>query len=284
MSPAASVARFKTAGLIGWPVAQSRSPMLHNYWLNKYAIPGAYLPLPVAPGRVEAALRGLVALGFSGCNVTIPHKQEAMRLVDRVDPVGQRMGAINLVVVEADGSLSGYNKDGYGFVENLRDGGPGWRGDAGPAVVLGAGGGARSVVASLLDQGVPEIRLANRTRAHAETIAAEFGEPVVVLDWAERHAALAGAQLLVNTTNQGMIGQPALDLALDALPGAALVCDIVYNPLETPLLAAARRRGHPVVNGLGMLLHQARPAFEAWFGVAPEITPELRAAVEATIR
>lgn len=274
---------FRTAGLIGWPVAQSRSPMLHTYWLSKYAIPGAYLPLPVAPGRVEAALRGLVALGFSGCNVTIPHKQEAMRLVDRVDPAGRRMGAINLVVVEADGSLSGYNKDGYGFIENLRDAELGWRGGAGPAVVLGAGGGARSVVASLLDEGAPEIRLTNRTRARAEAIAAEFGGPVRVLDWAERHAGLAGAALLVNTTNQGMVGLPALDLALDALPSAALVCDIVYNPLDTPLLLAARRRGNKVVNGLGMLLHQARPAFEAWFGVAPEITTELRATVEATI-
>jgi shikimate dehydrogenase len=274
---------FRTAGLIGWPVAQSRSPMLHGYWLRKYAIQGAYLPLPVAPGRLGVALRGLSALGFAGCNITIPHKQEAVRLVDRVDAVGRRMGAINLVVVEADGSLSGYNKDGYGFIENLRDGDPGWRGGRGPAVVLGAGGGARSVVASLLDEGAPEIRLANRTAARAMAIAAEFGAPVRALDWAERHAALAGAALLVNTTNQGMLGQPPLDLALDALPGTALVCDIVYNPLDTPLLLAARRRGNPVVNGLGMLLHQARPAFEAWFGVAPEITAELRAAVEATI-
>jgi shikimate dehydrogenase len=274
---------FRTAGLIGWPVAQSRSPMLHGYWLRKYAIQGAYLPLPVAPGRLGVALRGLSALGFAGCNITIPHKQEAVRLVDRVDAVGRRMGAINLVVVEADGSLSGYNKDGYGFIENLRDGDPGWRGDRGPAVVLGAGGGARSVVASLLDEGAPEILLAIRTAARAMAIAAEFGAPVRALDWAERHAALAGAALLVNTTNQGMLGQPPLDLALDALPGTALVCDIVYNPLDTPLLLAARRRGNPVVNGLGMLLHQARPAFEAWFGVAPEITAELRAAVEATI-
>jgi shikimate dehydrogenase len=274
---------FKTAGLIGWPVSHSRSPLLHGYWLGKYGIKGAYLPLPVAPGRLADALRGLVALGFAGCNVTIPHKEEAARLVDRLDPAGRRMGAINLIVVEPDGSLSGYNKDGYGFIENLRDGMPGWRGDAGPAVVLGSGGGARSVVASLLDEGAPEIRLLNRTRARADTLATAFGGPVRVLDWSERHAALEGAALLVNTTNQGMVGQAALDLALDALPGAALVCDIVYNPLETPLLAAARARGHSVVNGLGMLLHQARPSFEAWFGVLPEITPELRASIEATI-
>jgi shikimate dehydrogenase len=194
------------------------------------------------------------------------------------------MGAINLVVVEADGSLSGYNKDGYGFIENLRDGQTGWRGDAGPAVVLGGGGGARAAVVSLLDAGVPEIRLTNRTRSRAEQLAGQFGGPVQVLDWAERHGCLGGAALLVNTTNQGMIGQPALDLALDDLPRTALVCDIIYNPLITPLLAAAAARGNPTVNGLGMLLHQARPAFEAWWGILPEITPELRAAVEATIK
>jgi shikimate dehydrogenase len=276
---------FKAAGLIGWPVFQSRSPKLHGYWLEKYGIAGAYMPMPVQPGRVEDALRGIRALGFAGCNVTLPHKEEAARIVDRVDRVGERMGAINLVVVEPDGSLSGYNKDGYGFVENLRDGQAGWRGDAGPAVVLGGGGGARSVVVSLLDEGAPEIRLANRTRARAEALAAFFGDRRVrVLDWSERHACLGDAALLVNTTNQGMIGQPALDLALAELPRTALVCDIVYNPLETPLLDAARARGNPTVNGLGMLLHQARPAFQAWWGVLPEITPELRAAVEATIK
>ncbi|MBU6498001.1 MAG: shikimate dehydrogenase [Rhodospirillales bacterium] len=274
---------FKAAGLIGWPVFQSRSPMLHGYWLKHYGIAGAYLPMPVQPGRLEAALRGLSALGFAGCNVTLPHKEEAARLVDRLDPLARRMGAINLIVVEPDGSLSGYNKDGYGFIQNLRDGKADWRGDAGPAVVLGAGGGARSVVVSLLDEGVPEIRLINRTRARAEQLAREFGGPVKVLDWEARATALDGAALLVNATNQGMVGQKALDLALDALPRAALVCDIIYNPLQTPLLAAAAARGHSVVNGLGMLLHQARPAFAAWFGVMPDITAELRASIEATI-
>lgn len=277
-------AAFRSAGLIGWPVSQSRSPMLHGHWLRRYGIAGAYIPLPVAPGRLGDALRGLSALGFAGCNVTIPHKEEAARLVDRVDPVGRRMGAVNLIVVEADGSLSGFNTDGYGFIENLRDGQPGWRGAAGPAVVLGGGGGARSVVASLLDEGAPEIRLINRTRARAEALAAGFGGPVTVLDWEARHGALDGAALLVNTTDQGMVGRPALELRLDALPAGALVCDIIYNPLETPLLAAARARGNPVVNGLGMLLHQARPAFAAWFGVEPEITAELRAEIEATVR
>jgi shikimate dehydrogenase len=276
--------QFKAAGLIGWPVFQSRSPALHRYWLDKYAIPGAYLPMPVQPGQVADALRGLRALGFAGCNVTIPHKEDAARLVDRLDPAGKRMGAINLVVVEDDGSLSGYNKDGYGFIENLRDGKKDWRAGAGPAVVLGGGGGARSVVASLIDEGAPEIRLANRTRSRADALAAAFGAKVHVMDWQDRHAALAGCALLVNTTNQGMIGQAVLDLDLEGLPTNALVCDIIYNPLETKLLADAKARGNAVVNGLGMLLHQARPAFEAWWGVLPEITADLRASVEATIK
>jgi shikimate dehydrogenase len=274
---------FRVAGLIGWPVAQSRSPMLHGHWLAEHGIAGAYVPLPVAPGRLADALRGLVALGFAGANVTVPHKEEAVLLVDRVDPVGRRMGAINLIVVEPDGTLSGYNKDGYGFIESLREARPDWRGDAGPAVVLGAGGGARSVVVSLLDEGAPSVRLLNRTRGRAEQLRAEFGGPIEVIDWERRGEALAGAALLVNTTTQGMTGQPALDIALDALPTSALVCDIVYNPLVPPLLAAARARGNPIVGGLGMLLHQARPAFEAWFGVLPEVTPALRAKIEATI-
>lgn len=274
---------FRVAGLIGWPVSQSRSPMLHGHWLAEHGIPGTYVPLPVAPGKLAEALRGLVALGFAGANVTVPHKEEAARLVDRVDPIGRRMGAINLIVVEADGTLSGYNKDGYGFIESLREGQPSWRGDAGPAVVLGAGGGARSVVVSLLEEGAPSVRLLNRTRARAEQLKAEFGGPIEVIDWEARNEALAGAALLVNTTTQGMTGQPPLEIALDALPTSALVCDIVYNPLVPPLLAAARARGNPIVGGLGMLLHQARPAFEKWFGVLPSVTPELRAKIEATI-
>ncbi len=275
--------QFKAAGLIGWPVFQSRSPSLHGYWLDKYGIPGVYVPMPVQPGRLEDALHGIRALGFAGCNITLPHKEAAARLMDRLDPVAQRLEAVNLVVVEADGSLSGFNTDGYGFIENLREGKADWRADAGPAVVLGGGGGARSVVGSLLDAGAHEIRLVNRTRTRADALATAFGGKITVVDWTGRHAALAGSALLVNTTNQGMVGQPSLDLRLDALPADAVVCDIVYNPLEPSLLADARVRGNPVINGLGMLLHQARPAFEAWWGVLPDVTPELRAAVEATI-
>lgn len=275
---------FRTAGVVGWPVQQSRSPMLHGHWLARYGIPGAYVPLAVMPGRLPDALRGLPALGFAGCNVTVPHKQEAARLVDRLDAAAQRMAAVNLVVVEPDGSLVGRNTDGYGFREALRDADPALRLDRLPAAVIGAGGGARAVVGTLLDEGAPEIRLCNRNAARAEALAALFADARIrVVTWPEREEALAGCGLLVNTTKAGMIGEPPLALGLQHLPSTATVCDIVYNPLTPPLLAAARARGNTAVNGLGMLLHQARPAFQAWFGVLPDITPALRAAIEATL-
>lgn len=274
---------FKLAGVMGWPVAHSRSPKLHGYWLAHYGIAGTYVPLPVAPGRVADALKGLAALGFAGCNVTIPHKLEAMRLVDDVDPLAQRIGAVNTVVVGTDGRLSGFNTDGYGFVESLRAARKDWTAEAGPVVVLGAGGGARAIVVTLIAEGAREIRLLNRTSARAEELAAAAGAQVRVLSWDQRAAALDGAALLVNTTSQGMIGQPPLDIALDALPKTALVSDIVYNPLLTPLLAAAKARGNTTVDGLGMLLHQARPAFRAFYGVMPEVTAELRKEIEDTL-
>ena len=268
---------------MGWPVGHSRSPRIHGYWIEKHGLTGAYVLLPVKPERFADALRGLPALGFAGCNVTIPHKETAIRLLDRVDPMAKRIGAINTIVVAEDGSLDGFNNDGFGYIESLREALPGWRADAGPAVVLGAGGGARAVVASLADRGAREIRLLNRTAARAEQLAREYGAPVKPVTWEQRAEAIADASLLVNTTSQGMQGQPALDISLDKLPSRAVVSDIVYIPLETPLLAAARKRGNSTVNGLGMLLNQARPAFKAWFGVMPEVTPELRRMVEATI-
>ncbi len=274
---------FKLAGVMGWPVAHSRSPKLHGYWLAHYGIVGAYVPLPVAPGRMADALKGLPALGFAGCNVTIPHKLDALRLVDRVDPLAQRIGAVNTVVVENDGSLAGYNTDGYGFVESLRDARKTWAADAGPVVVLGAGGGARAIVVTLIEEGAKEIRLINRTMARAQELAAAAGPQARVVPWEKRAEALDGAALLVNTTSQGMVGQPPLEIALDALPQSALVSDIVYNPLITPLLAAAKARGNTAVDGLGMLLHQARPAFRAFYGVMPEVTPELRKEIESTL-
>jgi shikimate dehydrogenase len=219
---------------------------------------------------------------MAGCNITLPHKVQAMQWVDHVDPLGQRMGAINLVVVQADGALHGFNTDGYGFIQSLRDAKPDWRPEAGPIVVLGGGGAARAIVLSLIDAGATSIRLINRTRSKAQALADEFGPAITVCDWSERHDALAGAAMLVNSTDQGMHGKTDLDLRLDALPTDALVCDAIYIPLETSLLAKARARGNLTVNGLGMLLNQARPAFKAWFGVDPEVTPVLREAVIAT--
>jgi shikimate dehydrogenase len=270
------------AGVMGWPVAHSRSPVIHNHWIRQYGLQGAYGLFPVQPGKLEDAIRGLPALGLAGCNVTIPHKVDAMKLMDVVDPLARRMGAINTIVVTSEGALHGFNNDGYGYIQCLRDAKPDWQANAGPITVLGAGGAARAVVLSLLDQGATEIRLINRTRAKAQALADEFGAGVQVFDWSERNEALAGIALLVNTTNQGMHGQPELDIALDRLPATALVSDAIYIPLETSLLKAARLRGNMTVNGLGMLLNQARPAFHAWFGVNPEITPALHQAIMAT--
>jgi len=273
---------FVTAGVMGWPVAHSRSPVIHNHWIKQHKRQGTYSLLPVAPHNLETAIRGLSALGFAGCNITIPHKVEAMKLMDWVDPLAQRMGAINTIVVQADGQLHGFNHDGYGYIQSLRDAQPHWRADTGPVVVLGAGGAARAIVVSLIDQGATEIRLLNRTRAKADALAHEFGPAITALDWSQRHEALSGAALLVNTTSQGMHHEPALDLDLTDLPTDSLVSDAIYIPLETPLLAAARQRGNNTVNGLGMLLNQARPAFHAWFGVMPDLTPELNKLVIST--
>jgi shikimate dehydrogenase len=268
--------KARLAGVIGWPVSHSRSPLLHNHWLERYGIDGAYVPLAVRPEDIEAALRALPKLGFAGANVTLPHKEAALAACDETDAFARHVGAVNTIVIAADGSLHGSNTDGFGFLENLREGAPGWRPDMGPAVVLGAGGAARAVLGALLDAGVPEIRLSNRTTARAEALAASFGGPIHVVPWAEAAAALEGAALLVNTTSLGMTGQPPLALDLAALSAQAVVTDLVYVPLRTALLEAAARRGCRIVDGLGMLLHQARPGFEAWFNRAPQVTEDLR--------
>ena len=275
--------RFLLAGVMGWPVMHSVSPRLHNTWLAQYGLVGTYVPLAIKPEGLQAALRALPALGFSGCNLTIPHKEAGLAIVDSVDAAARAIGAINCVVVGADGSLAGSNNDSFGFVQGILEAQPDWRADVGPVVVLGAGGGARAVIYSLIEQGAREIRLINRTLSRARQLQKELGGPIAALPWGDRHAALEGAAMLVNTTSQGMVGQPPLDIAVDRLPRAALVSDIIYIPRETPLLAAARARGNPTVNGLGMLLHQARPAFCAWFGVMPEVTAGLRAMIEATL-
>ncbi|CAO3449841.1 Shikimate 5-dehydrogenase I alpha (EC 1.1.1.25) [Azospirillum argentinense] len=271
--------KARLAGVMGWPIGHSRSPRLHGYWLEQYGIDGAYVPLAVPPDRIEQAMRALPALGFRGCNVTVPHKEAAYRTVDRLDATAKRMGAVNTIVVGEDGSLEGRNTDGFGFIENLRSGAPGWSAADGPALVIGAGGAARAVVASLLDEGAPRVWLVNRTRARADELAADIGGAIETADWVSRETLLEGAVLVVNTTTQGMAGQPPLELDLRALPGWAVVTDIVYTPLMTPLLAAAQARGNRVVDGVGMLLHQARPGFAAWFGREPEVTEGLKAAV-----
>lgn len=273
----------KCAGVIGWPVAHSRSPLIHGHWLRVHGIAGAYLPLPVQPDRVADALRGLAALGFAGANVTVPHKEAAARLVDVLDAGAARIGSVNLITVRPDLSLHGASTDGFGFMASLLEADPLFRATSGPAVVLGAGGAARAVVAALLDAGAPVVRLLNRTRERADRLATDLGGPVEVVSWEDRDRALEGAALLVNTTTLGMRGHEKLELSLYALPRAALVSDLVYVPLRTALLDAAAGRGNRVAPGLPMLLHQARPSFAAWFGVVPEVTDELRAIVEATL-
>ena len=275
--------RFLLAGVMGWPVMHSRSPLLHNYWFRQHNLAGTYVPLAIRPAGLAAALRALHPLGFAGCNLTLPHKQEAMKMVDEVDTLAKSIGAISCVVVRPDGSLAGTNNDCYGFIHNIRQEQPGWRADRGPSVVIGGGGGARAVCYGLAQAGAREIRLVNRTFARAKNIADEFGGPLKALPWEQRHEALDDAAMVVNTTSLGMAGQSALEIELDKLPARALAVDIIYTPLETPFLAAARKRGNPTVNGLGMLLHQGRPAWQAWFGIEPAVTAELRAMVEKTI-
>jgi shikimate dehydrogenase len=272
------------AAIVGWPVEHSRSPALHGFWLKQHGIDGHYGRLPVEPNR--KALEELVAFlrktpNARGCNLTLPHKIDIIPLLDRIDPVAERIGAVNTVIKQPDGSLLGRNSDGFGFVSALREGAPNWKAEAGPVVVLGAGGAARAVVASLVDAGVPELRLLNRTQERAVKLGTAFtpggGRRIAIDRWDERSASLDGATLLVNTTSLGTKGQPALEIDLARLPKGAAVNDIVYNPLETALLAAARSRGHRCIDGLGMLLHQGRMGFEAWFGKQVAVSAEQRA-------
>lgn len=275
--------RFHLAGVMGWPVMHSRSPLMHNYWMAQQGLAGAYVPLAIRPGTLEAAMRALHPLGFSGCNVTIPHKLEALAIADDVDEVAHLIGAISCMVVRDDGSLFGTNNDWRGFIGNLKEAEPDWRADAGPVAVLGAGGGSRAVCYGLMQEGATEIRLVNRTLSNAETVARELGGPITPLSWDDRHDALDGVATVVNTTSLGMVGQPDLEISLEKLPTTALATDIIYTPLETAFLAAARERGIRTVNGLGMLLHQGPPAWKLWFGIEPTVTAELREKMEQSI-
>jgi shikimate dehydrogenase len=282
--------RARLAGVIGWPVGHSLSPRLHGHWLERHGIDGAYVPLPVRPEDVGLAFRALPRLGFLGWNVTLPHKRAAFALVDRHDRAALRMGVVNTVLAHPDGSLEGRNTDGYGFIANLRAQAPAWRPSAGPAVLLGAGGAARAVAVALLEAGVPGLRLANRTAARAAGLAAELASGLAegagrleVVAWPVPAAALADAALCVNATSLGMAGQPPLPVDLAALPVPAVVADLVYVPLETPLLLAARRLGHVPVDGLGMLIHQAVPGFAHWGGLRPEPDARLHALLCAAL-
>jgi len=270
--------KAKLAGVLGWPAAHSRSPRLHGYWLHQHGIDGTYVPLPVRPEDFAAAVRALVTLGFQGANVTIPHKEAAFALCDTVEESARRAGAVNTLAFR-EGRIIGSNTDGFGFLESVREQAPGWQASNGPAVLLGAGGAARAIAAALLDAGCPRLTLVNRNRDRATALAQALGGPVEVAST----PPLAEAALLVNATSLGMSGQPPLEIDLSPLPARAVVADAVYVPLETPLLAAARARGLQGVDGLGMLLHQARPGFAAWFGVMPQVDAALRDFVASDI-
>jgi len=274
-------ARVPLAGVIGSPVAHSRSPKLHGHWLKRYGIAGHYVPLDIAQADLREVLTALPKAGFVGCNVTIPHKETVLALADIVTDRAALIGAANTLIFLPDGRLHADNTDGLGFLASLRQGAPDWDAGAGPAAVFGAGGAARAIVAALLEAGAPEVRLANRTRARAETLRQEFGAKIHVCDWTQAAEMMSGAATVVNSTALGMKGRPDLVLPVEALDPAAVVTDLVYTPLRTAFLDAAAARGCTTVDGLGMLLHQAVPGFERWFGQRPEVDDAARAAALA---
>ena len=266
------------AGVCGQPIGHSKSPRLFRHWFGAYGIEGSYAPLLIAPDDFETAIRGLMAAGYRGVNCTLPHKEAALAIADEVSDAARAIGAANTLTFRADGAIHADNTDGFGFYENLKAGASGWSAADGPAVMIGAGGAARAGMFALLEAGAPEVRITNRTRAKAEALAAHFGHGTVVVDWDERSDALNGAATIANSTSLGMTGQPPLEISLTTAPTTAVVTDMVYAPLETQLLADARARGMVTVDGLGMLLHQARPGFRRWFGTDPQVTDALRAA------
>ncbi|MEM0948411.1 MAG: shikimate dehydrogenase [Pseudomonadota bacterium] len=267
------------AGVIGSPVAHSLSPRLHRHWLRRFGLPGHYIPMDIEQSDLAEALKVLPKLGFQGVNVTIPHKIAVLSFADLVSDRAALIGAANTLTFQRDGTIFADNTDGYGFLASLQEGAPDWKPDIGPAAVLGAGGAARAILTALLGAGVPSIRLTNRTRARAEALASEFGTKIQVFDWVQAGNALDGASVVVNTTSLGMTGKPSLRVPLDALEPGTVVTDLVYAPLETDLIRAAQSAGATPVDGLGMLLHQAAPGFERWFGHTPEVDAAARSAV-----
>lgn len=267
------------AGVLGHPAAHSLSPRLHRHWLRRYALAGHYVPLDVAADDLRDVLATMPRMGFVGANVTIPHKETVLRLCDLVTDRAALVGAVNTLIFRPDGKIHGDNTDGYGFLANLRQAVPSWQPKAGPCAVFGAGGASRAVIVALLEVGVPEIRIANRSRPRAEALRSEFGARLRVHDWVKPGPMLEGAVTVVNTTSLGMEGQPPFKLPLDGIEPGALVTDLVYRPLDTAFLQRAREAGCLTVDGLGMLLHQAVPGFERWFGQRPEVDDDVRRAV-----
>jgi shikimate dehydrogenase len=271
--------KIPLAGVIGHPIAHSKSPQLQRHWLKNLGISGYYIPMDVSPENLAQVLDSLPKAGFVGANVTVPHKERVMELAHQITDRAALIGAANTLVFRDDGTIHADNTDGYGFIENLRQGAPGWVPTAGPAAVLGAGGAARAVVSALLDVGVPEILISNRTRLRAEVLQQDFGKRLKVVDWVQAGNMLEEAKTVVNTTSLGMIGKPELRVPLDGLQPGTVVTDLVYAPLKTRLLAEAEAAGCTTVDGLGMLLYQAVPGFERWFGQRPTVDAATRAAV-----
>ncbi len=270
--------KIPLAGVIGCPVAHSKSPQLQTHWLKTHGIAGHYIPMHVEPDDLETVIRTLPKAGFVGVNVTIPHKEAVMQIADKVTDRAKLMGAANTIIFRSDGSILADNTDGYGFITNLQQGAPDWVPGDGPAAVLGAGGACRAVVASLIEAGVPEILLTNRTRDRAEQLQKEFGKRITVVDWLHAGNIVEEGLLVVNTTSLGMVGKPRLRVPLDGLTPDKVVTDLIYSPLKTDLLQTAEEVGCTVVDGLGMLLHQAVPGFERWFGQRPDVDTATRAA------
>lgn len=268
--------KIPLVAVIGHPIAHSKSPILHGAWLNQQGIRGYYIPIDVMPNDLAEVIKTLPKMGFVGANVTIPHKESVMKLADNISDRAAIIGAANTLTFREDGTIYADNTDGYGFIANIRQAEPDWDPKTGPALVLGAGGASRAVLSALLDAGVPEIILTNRTKVRADQMREVFGARVTVVDWVKASAYVERAHTLVNTTSLGMAGKDPLVLNLDGLNAETLVTDIVYNPLETDLLKAAKAAGCRTVDGLGMLIYQALPGFERWFGKKPEVTQEIR--------
>ncbi len=268
--------RIPLAGVIGSPISHSKSPRLHGHWLNRYGINGFYIPMDIAQSQLGEILKVLPKMGFVGVNVTIPHKETVLELADLVTDRAALIGAANTLIFRRDGKLHADNTDGYGFVENLRQNAPSWKPKAGPAAVIGSGGAARAIVASLLEIGVPEIRISNRTRNRVDALRTEFGAKLSVYEWVQAGNMMENAVTVVNTSSLGMVGKPDFRVPLDGLSPKAVVNDLVYTPLQTTFLQHAAEIGCTTVDGLGMLLHQGAPGFERWFGKRPEVDDDLR--------